>query len=60
MNKHKYTRAHTRFMIRWFQFLSLSLRSKVGHVDSMMECLLQPDQYLITAIDPTEQAYFTA
>lgn len=35
-----------------FGLLPLILRSEVGHVDSMMECLLRPDQYLITAIDP--------
>lgn len=36
------------------------LRSEVGHVDRMMECLLQADQYLITAIDPAAPAHFTA
>lgn len=46
--------------ILWSAASSLCLRSEVGHVDSMMECLLQPDRYLITAIDPAEQAYFTA
>lgn len=38
----------------------LSLRSYVGYVDSMMEYLLHPDQYLITAIDPVAQTDFTA
>lgn len=39
-------------MSRGSGLLPLFLRSEVGHVDSMMECLLRPDQYLITAIDP--------
>lgn len=49
---------HKHFMMQ--RSLCLYLRSEVGHVDSMMECLLQSDRYLITAIDPAEQPYFPA
>lgn len=40
------------YLSHGFRLLPLFPRSEVGHVDSMMECLLRPDQYLITAIDP--------
>lgn len=36
----------------------LSPGSKVGRVDTMMECLLEPNQYLITGVDPEERESF--
>lgn len=52
------THTHARFMRRCSLLLPPFLRSEVGHVDSMMECLLRPDRYLITAIKPAPQPPF--